>query len=70
MKIYIGKDKGLFIISSGPLEWDGEWFQWVDLNGHNRCLNQECIDKAIYDYIIKESGIETAPVGFIGELEI
>ena len=70
MKIYIGVYRTHAIISSGPLEFDGEWFHWMNPNDDNKCCSSSALREEIREYILSEAGLVNAPVGSIGELEI
>lgn len=70
MKIYIGVDNNNVIISSGPLEFDGQWFHWMCPNDDNKCCSSNVLREEIREYILSEAGLVNAPVGSIGELEI
>ena len=70
MKIYIGVDGKYTIVSSSPLKWAGQGFEWVNVNAVNKYTSFKRLEETIRDYILSEAGLVNAPVGSIGELEI
>ena len=70
MKIYIGVDTSHSVISSSPLEWDGNRFHWLASSVDNRCVMLGYFEETIREYILSEAELVNAPVGSIGVLEI